>query len=471
MRYIAYLFLFLSASIAPAAAPNIVLIFCDDLAYADIGSFGAKGDYTPNLDRLAKEGRKFTRFYVSSAVCSASRAALLTGCYHSRVSIHGALGPKSKGGLNLDETTLAEVLQAKGYATGMVGKWHLGDLPEFLPVRQGFDEWLGLPYSNDMWPHHPEAKPGVYPLLPLFEDDRIIDPEVSPEDQALLPRRYAKRAVDFIRRSKDRPFFLYFAPNMPHVPLFAGEAFRGKSGHGLYADVIGEIDWSVGEILRALDEAKASENTLVIFTSDNGPWLSYGEHAGNAGPLREGKGTSWEGGIRVPCLMRWPGKIPADTETDEPLMTIDLLPTIAAFVEAELPKREIDGHDLRAVLTGEGKSPARRYALYHGENELQGVMEGPWKLMLPHGYRTLGDQPKATNGQPARYKNIAIETPELYDLTRDIGEAKNVIADHPAEAKRLLAFAEEMRALLGDRLTHRTGTANRPSGRIKTDNR
>ena len=316
-----YRFLLLLALVASAKAaepPNVVLIFADDLAYADVGCFGAKGYATPNIDRLATEGRKFARFYVSSAVCSASRAALMTGCYHSRVGIHGALGPNAHVGLNPSEITIAEMLKKQGYATGMVGKWHLGSEPEFLPVKQGFDEWLGLPYSNDMWPAHPEAKAGTYPPLPLFDGNKVIDADVSAEEQAELPRRYAGRAVDFIRRSKDRPFFLYFAPNMPHVPLFAGEEFRGKSERGIFGDVISEIDWSVGEIVRTLDELDLSENTLVVFASDNGPWLSYGEHAGSASPLREGKGTSWEGGIRVPCLMRWPGRIPAGSDRPGP---------------------------------------------------------------------------------------------------------------------------------------------------------
>jgi arylsulfatase A len=458
-------FLALAAALH-GATPNVVLIFCDDLAYADIGPFGAQGHLTPNLDRLAREGRKFTRFYVSSPVCSASRSALLTGCYHSRVGIHGALPPGAKTGLNPSETTIAEMLEAKGYATGMVGKWHLGSVPEFLPVRQGFDEWLGLPYSNDMWPHHPEAKAGTYPKLPLYDGDKVVDDEVTPEDQATLPRRYAERAVEFIRRSKDRPFFLYVAPNMPHVPLYAGAQFSGKTERGVFGDVIAEIDWSVGEILRALDDAKLSDNTLVIFTSDNGPWLSYGEHAGRTGPLREGKGTCWEGGIRVPCVMRWPGLIPAGTSTDEPLMTIDLLPTLAHFTGAELPQAKLDGRNFAATLLGQPSTAPRRYAFYYAQNELQAVTEGRWKLMLPHTYRTLGDQPKATGGTPSKYRNVKLAEPELYDLTADLGETKNVLAEHPAEAARLQAFAEEMRAELGDSLTQRKGTSNREPGRI-----
>jgi arylsulfatase len=461
------LLLLILAATAIGVPPNVVLIFCDDLGYADIGPFGAQDFSTPHLDRLAREGRKFTRFYVSSAVCSASRAALLTGCYHSRVGIHGALGPGAKAGLSPGETTLAEVLKAKGYSTGLVGKWHLGDAPDFLPVRQGFDEWLGLPYSNDMWPHHPEAKPGTYPPLPLYEGERVIDEDVTPEEQAELPRRYAERCVDFIRRHQTRPFLLYFAPNMPHVPLYAGEAFRGKSARGLYGDVIMEIDWSVGEILRVLDEAKIADNTLVIFTSDNGPWLSYGEHAGSAGPLREGKGTSWEGGIRVPCLARWPGHIPAGTVTDEPAMTIDLLPTLARLAGADLPAAKIDGFDIRPLLTGEGAAAPRRYAIYYAQNELQAVVENRWKLVLPHAYRALGNQPPATGGRPVKYRSVKLTAPELYDLATDPGERRNLFDSQPAEVERLLAFAEEMRAELGDALTQRKGAANRSAGRLE----
>jgi arylsulfatase A-like enzyme len=461
-----FLLLFIFAATLHAAPPNIVLIFCDDLGYADIGAFGAQGYATPHLDRLAREGRKFTRFYVSSAVCSASRAALLTGCYHSRVGIHGALGPRAKIGLNPSETTLAEVLKTKGYATGLVGKWHLGDAPGFLPGRHGFDEWLGLPYSNDMWPHHPEARPGTYPKLPLYDGDRVIDEEVTPDDQATHPRRYAERCVSFIQRNAGKPFFLYFAPNMPHVPLYAGEAFRGKTARGLYGDVVAEIDWSVGEILRALDEAKLAENTLIIFTSDNGPWLSYGEHAGRVGPLREGKGTSWEGGIRVPFLARWPGHIPADSTTDEPAMTIDLLPTLAGLAGADLPTAKIDGHDILPLFTGEGTAALRRYAIYYGQNELQAAIEGRWKLVLPHSYRTLGEQPLATGGRPGKYRSVKLAAPALYDLVADPGEQHNLLGTQPAEAERLLAFVEEMRAELGDALTQRPGSANRAPGRL-----
>lgn len=463
-----FLFAAIPSIAAAAEPPNIVLIFADDLGYGDVGPFGAKGYKTPNLDELAVNGRKFTRFYVSSAVCSASRAALMTGCYHGRVGIHGALGPKAPTGLNPAETTMAEMLKAQGYATGMVGKWHLGAAPEFLPVNQGFNEWLGLPYSNDMWPQHPEAKPGTFPPLPLYDGDKVIDPDVTAEEQATLPARYAERAVDFIRRNKERPFFLYFAPNMPHVPLFAGERFRGKSGGGTYDDVISEIDWSVGEIVRALDELKLTENTLVIFTSDNGPWLSYGDHSGSAGPLREGKGTSWEGGIREPCIMSWPGRIPSGTVCNEPLMTIDLLPTLARVSGAKLPEVKLDGRDAWPLIAGDAgaKSPQEAYFIYYANNQLQAVISGQWKLVLPHTYRTMGDQPRPTGGVPGKYKEAKVTKPELYDLNADVSESTDVSAAHADVVTRLSKLADGMRADLGDSLTEQKTTGLRPAGRL-----
>ncbi|HEY5312586.1 MAG TPA: sulfatase-like hydrolase/transferase, partial [Pirellulales bacterium] len=271
------------ARAAEARRPNIVLMFADDLGYGDLGCFGAQGFTTPNLDRMARQGCRFTNFHVAEPVCSASRAALLTGCYPNRIGIYGALGPSARHGIHARETTLAELLKPLGYATGMAGKWHLGHHPQFLPVHHGFDEYFGLPYSNDMWPYHPEAKAGTFPPLPLFEDDRVIDPEVTPLDQPTLTGRYTQRAVSFIERHENEPFFFYLAYTMPHVPLFPSEAFRGKSEQGTFGDVVQEIDWSVGQVLAALDRHGLADNTLVIFTSDNGPWLSYGNHAGTAG--------------------------------------------------------------------------------------------------------------------------------------------------------------------------------------------
>jgi arylsulfatase A len=460
----------------PAAGrlPNLVIIFTDDQGYADVGVFGAKGFQTPNLDRLAKEGCKFTNFHVAQPVCSASRAALLTGCYPNRIGIHGALGPQALHGISEGEMTLAEVLKQKGYATGMAGKWHLGRPAPFLPVHHGFDEYFGLPYSNDMWPRHPEAKPGTYPPLPLIEGDRVIDSEVTPAEQAQLTTWYTERAVEFIERNADRPFFFYLAHSMPHVPLHVSDKFKGKSQQGLYGDVIMEIDWSVGEVLKTLKQHKLDDNTLVIFTSDNGPWLSYGNHAGSAVPLREGKGTCWEGGVREPCLMRWPGKIPRGTTNDAMFMTIDLLPTIAHLVDTPLPPRPIDGLDVWPLITGEkgARNPHDAYYYYYNQGELHAVTsgDGRWKLFLPHTYRTLAGRPGGTNGIPANYEQRKLTAPELYDLTGDVEERRNLADQHPEIVQQLLACAERARADLGDSLTQRKGTGVREPGRVSGRN-
>ncbi|MEQ2007425.1 MAG: sulfatase [Limisphaerales bacterium] len=450
--------------------PNVIVIFCDDLGYADIGPFGCKAYTTPHLDRMAREGRKFTNFHVSQAVCSASRTALLTGCYNNRVGIHGALGPGSRIGIHANEMTMAEVFKQKGYATGMAGKWHLGHHPQFLPVRHGFDEYLGLPYSNDMWPHHPEAKKGTYPKLPLIEGDKVIDPDITPEKQPNLTTWYAERAVKFIEKNKDRPFFFYLANSMPHVPLFVSDKFKGKSGAGLFGDVIQEIDWSVGQVLDALKKHGLDDNTLVVFTSDNGPWLSYGDHAGRAGPLREGKGTAWEGGTRVPCLMRWPGKLAPGTSSGEMLMTIDLLPTFAKLIGAKLPEHKIDGLDVWPLLAGapDAKNPHEAYWSYYAQNELQAMFtpDGKWKLQLPHGFRTLAGRPGGKDGIPSKYENAKVEEPQLYDLHNDVGEKSDVASSNPAIVQRLLALAEKARADLGDSLTQRKGTGVREPGRV-----
>jgi arylsulfatase A len=451
---------------AETRPPNIVLIFVDDMGYADISPFGGKVA-TPSFERMAREGRKFTNFHVSSAVCSASRAALLAGCYHNRVGIHGALGPGAKIGLNPQETTIAELAKSRGYATDMAGKWHLGDAPGLLPIHQGFDGWLGLPYSNDMWPHHPEAKAGTYPKLPLFDGDRVVDDEISPDDQRLLTTRYTERAVTFIERNKARPFFCYLAHNMPHVPLYVSDKFSGKSGAGIYGDVMQEIDWSVGEVLAALDRNGIAENTWVIFTSDNGPWLSYGEHAGSGGAFREGKGTSWEGGTRVPCLMRWPGRIPAGTTGETMLSTIDILPTIAAQIGAKLPGQKIDGLNVWPLIAGESgaKNPHEGYATYYANNELQSVTDGRWKLVFPHTYRTMGQTSKATGGVPAKYRQEKVTQPQLFDLDVDPGEKSDVAAGNSEVLSRLSKFADGIRTDLGDSLTQAKGTGSRAPGR------
>lgn len=463
-------FISLATILAAEQLPNIIIIFTDDQGYSDLGCYGAKGFKTPNIDRLAKEGIRFTDFYVAQPVCSASRAALLTGCYPDRIGIHGALSPSSKIGINQNEVTIAELVKQKGYATAIIGKWHLGHHKPFLPTNHGFDEYFGLPYSNDMWQHHPEAKPGTYPPLPLFENETIINPDVSPQDQAQLTTQYTERAVKFIEKNKDRPFFLYLAHSMPHVPLYVSDKFKGKSKIGLYGDVIMEIDWSVGEILNALKRNNLDEKTLVIFTSDNGPWLSYGNHAGNASPLREGKGTVFEGGVRVPFIARWIGKIPKNSLCKEPAMTIDIFPTIAHLIGASLPTNKIDGLNIWDLLSAKkgAKSPHEAFYFYYNINELQAIRSNKWKLILPHTYRTLKGSSPGKDGKPGKYLQVKIETPELYDLEKDPSESKNLANKYPEIVENMLGLAEKMREELGDSLTKRKGTAVRPPGKITT---
>lgn len=446
--------------------PNVVIIFTDDQGYQDVGCYGSPDIKTPHLDKMAQEGVRFTNFYVSQPVCSASRASLLTGCYANRMGIHGAYMPYVGKGLHPNEVTLAEMLKPLGYATAQFGKWHLGSEPDFLPTRQGFDEYFGIPFSNDMWPFHPaQGTTFDFGPLPLVENETVID---TLEDQAMLTTWYTERAVDFIKRNKENPFFLYVPHSMPHVPLFVSEKFKGKSVAGLYGDVIEEIDWSVGQILASLKEHGLDENTLVIFTSDNGPWLSYGGHSGRALPLREGKGTAWEGGVRVPCIMRWPGQIPAGRVESKPAMTIDILPSLAAITGASLPTHTIDGKDMSALMLGKENAAPHQHAyyFYYKSNELHAVMsgDGRWKLYFPHRYRSLNGRTGTDNGMPIPYDQNDLEAVELYDLFHDISEQKNVIEQHPEVVQRLEAYAEKARAELGDRLTGRKGTGVRPLG-------
>jgi arylsulfatase A len=440
--------------------PNFVLVYADDLGYGDLGCYGAKKIRTPNLDRMAREGVRFTDFYVAQAVCSASRAALLTGCYPNRVGILGALGPMARHGISDKEQTIAEVLKPKGYATAIFGKWHLGHHPPFLPTRHGFDVYFGLPYSNDMLPRPSNPK---YPALPLIDGDKTI---ATNPDQDQLTTQYTEHAVRFIADNKDRPFFLYVPHTMPHVPLHVSDKFRGKSEQGLYGDVIEEVDWSVGQILAALKEHGVAERTLVIFASDNGPWLSYGNHGGSAGPLREGKATSWEGGVREPCLMRWPGRIPAGHVCHEPAMTIDILPTLAQLAGAALPKLPIDGKDIWPLIAAKpgARSPQEAYYFYW-DRELQAVRSGPWKLHFPHAYRTLGDRPGGRDGKPAEYKQARTGL-ALFDLEKDPGETTDLADRHPDVVERLKKLADKAREDLGDSATKQQGKGVRPAGQL-----
>lgn len=463
MRYLLLLFFLVVPTLAVAKeqrGPNFVLIFADDLGYADLGCYGSERTKTPHLDQMAAEGMRFTDFHVAAAVCSASRAALMTGCYPQRVGVLGALGPHSKTGINAEEQLLPEVLKTKGYATAIFGKWHLGDAPKFLPTQHGFDQYFGLPYSNDMWPFHPTNK--SFPKLPLIEGEKTL--EYNP-DQTQLTTWYTERAVKFIEDNRDRPFFVYLPHSMPHVPIFTSEKHAGKSGLGAYGDVIQELDWSVGQIRAALAKHGLAENTVVVFTSDNGPWLSYGNHAGSAGPLREGKGTTWEGGHRVPMIAAWPKQIPAGKTNGEFCTTMDILPTFAALAEAALPKAKLDGHNIVPLLRGEAeaKSPYGAF-YYYWNNGLDAVRSGPWKLHFPHSYNSLTG-PAGKDGKPAGYSQAKTGR-ALYNLDSDLGEQRDVAADHPEVVAKLEKLAEEARDDLGDIHTKRAGQGRRPAGKL-----
>ena len=450
-----------------AEKPNFIIVFCDDMGYADIGPFGAEGYETPHLNRMAKEGVRFTDFYVGRSFCTPSRAALLTGCIPTRVGIGGNFGPKSTTGLHPDEVTIAETLKPLGYATACFGKWHLGHQAKFLPTNQGFDHFFGLPYSNDMWPFHPgvrhltmEQRIQRWPHLPLYEGTEIINPQVMPEDQVGLTTELFNRATKFIDENHKDPFFLYLPSPQPHVPLFVSEKFEGKTERGLYGDVIREIDWGVGQLFDALQRHGIDDNTCVVFTSDNGPWLSYGDHAGSAKPLREGKGTNFEGGFRVPCLMRWPARIPAGTTCTEIAGTIDLLPTFARITGASASDRKIDGKDISGLMFSlpGAVSPHEAFFHYDGGNRLVAVRSGRWKLMFPQTYNS----PEPGNGGiPGKGVRKKLEL-SLFDLKSDVSESTNVADQHPDVVDRLQRHAERIRQDLGDGKT--AGPGRRPIG-------
>lgn len=456
--------------------PNIVIIFMDDMGYGDLASYGATQYHTPNLDRLASEGMRFTHFYAAQAVCSASRAALLTGCYPNRIGISGALGPSSKTGLNPAEITIAEALKSRGYRTAAVGKWHVGHHLPFLPLQQGFDEYLGLPWSNDMTPYYYDGKRTFpegqerrrnYPELPLIKGNKTIRELTTLGDQEELTTLYTETAIDFIERNQEHPFFLYLAHSMPHVPLAVSSKFKGKSEQGLYGDVLMEVDWSVGEIMKTLEKHGLSDRTLIIFTSDNGPWLNFGDHAGSAGGLREGKGTSFEGGQRVPCIMRWPDVIPAGTICEKLTSTIDILPTVVYISGAEQPENKIDGVNILSLLRGDREAnPRDHFYYYYGKNRLEAVREGKWKLVLPHSYRSYEGVIPGRNGMPGEYARGKTEL-RLYDLRRDPGERYDMSTIYPEVVESLLELAAQARADLGDDLTGHAGTNRRPPGKVE----
>jgi arylsulfatase len=445
--------------------PNIIIVYIDDMGYGDVSPYNDKINYTPNFQWLADNGITLTDFYVSQAVCSASRTSLLTGCYSNRLGIHGALFPDSKIGLNPDEITIADMLKAKGYSTKAIGKWHLGCEIEFLPTRQGFDEYYGIPYSNDMWYRNTTRK---FPPLPLIQNETVID---TIREQSWFTQRFTEKALDFIDANRSKPFFLYLAHPMPHVPIFVSEKFNGKTGKGLYADVIAELDWSVGEIIKKLKKLKLEENTLLIVASDNGPWLPYGNHAGVTNGLRESKGTSWEGGIRTPCLMYWKGKLPKGVKVNTPIMNIDILPTIGYLTNSFLPKKPIDGANIWKVLKNDDRDKVfvseRPLFIYYNVNELQAMRWKNWKLYFPHTYISMKDQTPGNDGQRGKTIQVKLEAMELYDLGNDKGEKTNVASEHPEIVSQMNAMADEIRKKIGDSLNGIKGTENREPGQVE----
>jgi arylsulfatase A-like enzyme len=430
-----------------ADKPNVVIIFIDDMGYGDIGPYGATKQKTPQLDRMAAEGMKLTSFY-AAPVCSVSRAQLLTGCYGPRIDVPGVYGPGGARGLNPKEITIAEHLKDLGYATLCVGKWHVGDQPEFLPTKQGFDGYFGIPYSNDMQRKSTATGEIVSPLL---RDDKVAE-LLTDDQQGRIVERYTDEAVRFITANKDKPFFLYLPHTAIHTPIHPGEKFRGKSSNGRVGDWVEELDWSTGRVLDTLRELKLAENTLVVFTSDNGPWLVKGADSGSAGPLRGGKGSTWEGGVRVPTIAWWPGKIAPNTAVDAIAGTIDLLPTAVSVAGGTVPPQPvIDGRDLSPLLFGKTKDSPRGVHYYFAGYNLQAVRKGPWKLAVAPQNETMGRD---------ALPDAATKEPRLYNLAQEIGEKTNLAAAHPEIVKELTALADAITAEIGGQ----NPAARRPAG-------
>ncbi len=424
--------------------PNFVIIFLDDSGWADFKPFSTPAYETPNVEQLAKEGCCFHNFYVTQAICSASRASLLSGCYPGRTKVFGAHSPRARG-LDPKYATIGDVLKARGYTTAVFGKWHIGDQPDTRPPARGFDESCGLMYSNDMWEFHPENPKywGKYPLQ-FWDNGKVTIERVTKEHQPMLTTWYTEHAVDFINRNKDKPFFLYVPHSMPHVPLFCSKKFKGKSGAGMYGDVMMEIDWSVGEIMKALKANGVEDNTLVLFTSDNGPWVSYGNHAGKT-PYREAKGTGFDGGTRSACIIKFPERIKADTISKKTFCSIDILPTLAYLAGARLPENPIDGKNAWNLIAGKpgAKNPNEYYPFSTGRT-FEGVIssDGRWKLHLPHKYRTLVEA--GNDGMAGKYTQKGIEL-SLFDMKKDPYETTNVLEKYPEVAMKLKQLAERHR--------------------------
>jgi arylsulfatase A len=429
--------------------PNVVVIFIDDLGYGDIGPFGATKQKTPNLDRMAAQGMKLTSFY-AAPVCSVSRAQLLTGCYGARISVPSVYFPGGSHGLNPDEVTIAERLKPLGYATACIGKWHVGDQPAFLPTKQGFDQYFGIPYSNDMQRPEAGSSKAVSPLLRNEKVEELL----SDDQQSRIVERYTNEAIRFIEEKKDKPFFLYLPHTAVHTPIHPGEAFRGKSENGRFGDWVEELDASVGRILGTLEKLQIEKDTLVIFTSDNGPWLVKGPDGGSAGPLRGGKGSTWEGGVRVPTIAWWPGRISPGTTCNAVAGTIDLLPTAVALAGGNIPEiPKIDGRNIAPLLLGQSSESPREAHFYFAGYTLQAVRQGPWKLALTPQAENLGAKPSDPNQKQ----------PRLYHLDREINERTNVAEEHPDVVARLKSLAEAISREIGGQ----NPSSRRPAGFVE----
>jgi arylsulfatase len=458
-RLLTMILLCFSASLRGETKPNVVIILADDLGYGDLGCYGSENAKTPNIDQMAREGMRFTGFYAAASVCSASRAGLLTGRYPIRTGVTGVISANTKNHLPLKEVTLAERFKALGYATAIFGKWHLGNTPDVWPLKQGFDEWFGTIGSNDMGKGRPslEARRSGKAGVELVEQDKVI--EINP-DQRLLTRRYTDRAVEFILRIKAKPFFLFVPHNMPHTPLFVSNRFEGKSNGGLYGDVVMEIDDSVGRILGAIKSAGIDEQTIVLFTSDNGPWLIFGDHGGSASPLSGGKKQTLEGGMRVPMVLRGPGRVAENRVSDTPVTALDLTPTLLASAGVKSPPEKVDGRDMSNLLLGHdiGKAKSSPF-FYFWERELRGVRVGRWKLQRSHVDKQAPDPARIGNdGERGKVTKIR-RAQALYNLQTDPGEERNLASQHPEKVRELMArmaaFEEEL------------NETAQPAGRIK----
>lgn len=457
--------LYAKTSAHDVGKPNIILILTDDLGWTDLGCYGSTEFQTPNLDKMAKEGIRLTQFYAAHPVCSPSRAGLLTGCYPTRIGLGGsAFWIDSKKGFADTELTMPEMLRTAGYQTGMVGKWHIGHQEEFMPNAQGFNCFEGIPYSNSMWSLRDDGSKAKFPPLPYYTDTQITDHIDSWDKMNNLTTRITEKAVGFIDNHKHEPFFLYIAHPMPHVPLGVSEKFKGRSGAGRYGDVIMELDWSVGEILKSVQKHGIDKNTLIVFTSDNGPWLNYGNHSGTCRGLREGKGTSFEGGYRIPCIVRWPDHIPAGQVSNTLTAAIDLYPTFATLAHATLPKHPIDGVNIFPVLNGTpNASPRDLFLFYYGNGgkELQAITDGHYKFVFTHNYRSYDGVKPGMDGQSGPLR-AAKAYSALYCLDSDIAEKHDLQKRHPDIAEKLKQQASASRPKLGDSLRKIQGSEVRP---------